>query len=159
MTGAVRELCALAILCGAVMSVMPEGGVKRVAAIGCTAALLLTLVGAARSIETDALSLELARYRELASELSAQSREARDRLDRSVIEAEYGAYICSEAASLGLPEVRAEVTARWELPGVWLPYEVRLAGVRGDRERRRLEERIEAALGVPRERILWNDEA
>lgn len=159
MTGAIRELCALAILCGAVMSVMPEGGVKRVAAIGCTAALLLTAAGAVRGMDTKAFTLELARYRELSSELGAQSREARDRLDRSVIEEEYGAYICSEAASLGLTELRAEVTARWELPGLWLPYEARLTGAYGEAERRRLEERIEAALGVPRERIVWGDEA
>ena len=102
---------------------------------------------------------ELARYRELSEELRVQAGEARDRLDRSVIEAEYEAYICDEAAALGLPQLRAQVTARWDMAGVWLPYEVRLEGTGDVSLRRRIEERITAELGVPAERIIWDDEA
>ena len=63
------------------------------------------------------------------------------------------------AGLLGMKELRAEVTARWDLAGLWLPYEVRLGGVSDAALRRRLEERITAELGVPAERIIWNDES
>ena len=157
MTGVVRQLCALSIFCGAALCVMPEGGVKRLAGVACTAALLLCLASAVRGMEMKAYSLELSRYRELGAELSARGEEARDRLDRSVIEAEYGTYISDEAVRLGLPPLRVSVTARWELPGLWMPWEVRLGGTEDAAQRRRLTERLVAELGVAEERIVWDD--
>lgn len=158
MTAALRLLCALAVFCGALLSVMPEGSVKRIAAIGCTAAMLLAVLGALRELDPGDFTLELARYRELGRELAVRSEEVRDRLNRSVIEEEYEAYICDEAKRFGADGIRAEVTLRWDMAGVWLPYEVRLSG-RADRDAvARLRERIGAELGVPPERISWDDE-
>lgn len=159
MTEAIERLCALAIFCGVLLSVMPEGGVKRLAGIGCTAALLLTVLGAVRSVRTEDFTFELSRYRELSEELTASGEQARDKLDRSVIESEFETYISDEAALLSLPEPEASVTARWELPGLWLPYEVRLSGAYDAAARRRLSERIVAELGIPEERIVWTDES
>lgn len=159
MTGAIRQLCALAVFCGAVMSFMPEGGVRRMAAIGCTAAMLLSLAGALRPVEPEVFAPELGRYHELEQELTQRSDEARDRFSRSVIEAEYEAYVCDEAARLGVPGLHAQVTARWDLRGLYLPWEARLSGTHDETLRRRLAARIEAELGIPGERIIWNDEA
>lgn len=158
MSAAIGRLCALAVFCGAVLCVMPEGGVKRISAVGCTALLLLSVFSAVKALDIASLTPDLARYRELSEELKANAAEQRDRLDRRVIEAEYAAYICDEAAALGCAELHAEVTARWDLSGYWLPYEVRLGGVVDVSARQRLNERIEAALGVPAERIVWEDE-
>ena len=38
MHGVIREVCALSVFCGLAMSIMPEGSVKRVAGVLCTAA-------------------------------------------------------------------------------------------------------------------------
>ena len=96
--------------------------------------------------------------RELEQELTERSGELRDSLNRSVIEREYEAYICDEAARLGIPELQAKVTARWDMAGYFLPYEVHLTADCGERERRALTDRIEAELGIPKERIIWDDE-
>ena len=157
MTEGVARLCALAILGGVLMSLMPEGGVRRVAAIGCTAALLLTAVNLAGKTDPGVFSFDLARYHELSEELTANAQEARDRLDRSVIEAEYESYICDEAARLGIEELDAAVTARWDMAGLYLPWQVELSGQCGEREKLRLTERITAELGVPEERVIWTD--
>lgn len=155
----IKQLCALAVFCGAIMSIMPEGGVRRITAIGCTAALSLTLVGALRAVDAESFTLELARYRELGAELLEHSDEVRDKLNRSVIEAEYEAYICDEAARLGIAELSVKVTARWDMNGLWLPHEVRLAANCDDQSRRRLDAVIEAELGIPGERIIWDYES
>lgn len=158
MTGLIGRLCALSVFCGLVMSLMPEGGAKRMAAIGCTAALLLTLSGALQEVKPELFLPELAYYRELEQELTERSGELRDSLNRSVIEREYEAYICDEAARLGIPGLQAKVTARWDMAGYFLPYEVHLTADCGERERRALTDRIEAELGIPKERIIWDDE-
>ena len=158
MMSAIRQLCALAVFSGVLMSVMPEGGSKRIAAIGSTAALLLTLLGAVREITPDAFAPELARYRALEQELTERSDEIRDSLNRSVIEGEYEAYICDEAGRLGIPEMEARVTARWDMSGYFLPYEAHLRADADARARLALNARIEAELGIPEERICWNDE-
>ena len=101
MTAALRLLCALAVFCGALLSVMPEGSVKRIAAIGCTAAMLLAVLGALRELDPGDFTLELARYRELGRELAVRSEEVRDRLNRSVIEEEYEASLGDAALGYG----------------------------------------------------------
>ena len=156
MTGGVARLCALAIFGGVLMSLMPEGSVRRIAAIGCTAALLLTAVNLAGKTDPGVFSFDLARYHELSEELTANAQEARDRLDRSVIEAEYESYICDEAARLGIRDLRADVTARWDLAGLYLPWQVELTGSCSESERQKLTERITAELGVPGEMVVWN---
>ncbi len=157
MMTSVGRLCALAILGGVLLSLMPEGGVRRIAGIGCTAVLLLTAVNAVQETDWSAFRIEIARYHELSEELAADGRDARDKLDRSVIEAEYESYICDEAARLGIVELHAEVTARWDMAGLWLPYEVQLWGSCGEHEKKELTGHIKAELGVAGERVIWHD--
>ena len=57
----IRELCAVSLLCGAALSILPEGGVKRVAEILCTASLILTVISPIRELDLDVLALENAR--------------------------------------------------------------------------------------------------
>ncbi len=109
MSGAIREICALSILCGAAMSIMPEGGAKRVAGI-LTAAILLT------AILTPLRSIDLESYALLA-----------ERLNRAVIEREYETYIMDKANEMGIDIKEADVEVQWSTEKVWLPYSACIA--------------------------------
>lgn len=156
MTEGVKQICALAIFCGVAMSLMPEGGVKQVAGIGCAFILILSLIGAVKELGLSAYSLEMAKYRELGREISESADEARDRLNRKVIEQECETYILDKAAELGIQELTATVTARWSMEGVWLPYTVSLQGLWTEAQRERLSGRIEAELGIVRASQEWS---
>ena len=63
MHGVIREVCALSVFCGLAMSIMPEGSVKRVAGVLCTAALLITVLTPLRDFDMDSYALLLAKYK------------------------------------------------------------------------------------------------
>ena len=49
----IRQLCALSLLCGAALSILPEGGVKRVAEVVCTASLIVALVNPLKALDME----------------------------------------------------------------------------------------------------------
>lgn len=158
MMSGIRQLCALAVFSGFVLCITPEGSVKRLTAICCTLAMLLCLTGSLRDFSLDDYSLELAKYRELEQELSQSGDEARDKLNRRVIEQECEAYITDKAAELGLRIDDLRVTARWSMDGVWIPYRVELRATGEAGRRERLAGLLEAELGIPRKRQDWRED-
>ena len=72
----IRQLCALSLLCGAALSILPEGGVKRVSEVVCTASLIIAIVSPLKALDMDAYALESARRHELESSLTADAEAA-----------------------------------------------------------------------------------
>ena len=93
----IRQLCALSLLCGAALSVLPEGGVKRVAEVVCTASLIVALVSPLKALDMGTYALESAKRHELETALTVGAEAAEQRLNRLVIEQEYEAYIMDKA--------------------------------------------------------------
>ena len=93
MSGVIREICALSILCGVAMSITPEGGVKRVMGILSSAVLLIAILTPVRQFDFESYALELAKYKNSEAALSASGVDINERLNRLVIEDEYQAYI------------------------------------------------------------------
>lgn len=154
----IRELCAVSLLCGAALSILPEGGVKRVAEILCTASLILAVISPIKEIDMDAYALESARLHELETSLAQQGQEAGERINRLVIEQEYEAYIMDKARELGVNDLTADVEVQWSMEGFWMPYGVKLISNCGDSERERLSQLLVSDLGIPYERQRWNSE-
>lgn len=155
MDGMIRELCMLSIFCGAAMSITPEGTVKRVSAILCTAAMLICVLSPFKTLDMDVYARMKARYRESEARLSADAEELRARLDRLVIEEECRAYIMDKAADIGLALSEASVAARWSSDGTWLPHGVKLSAENDRAKRAALEDILAAELGISKERIEW----
>ena len=152
----IRQLCALSVFCALALSLMPEGNVKQVSAIGCSLLLILSLANAIGRMDLSAYSLELARYREKEQEILQRADETRDLLDRRVMEQECEAYIWDKASQLGIRLTEVSVTARWSMEGFWQPYSAALRADCGEGQRQRLAERIEAELGIALERQEWS---
>ena len=140
----IRELCAVSLLCGAALSILPEGGVKRVAEILCTASLILAVISPLKELDMDAYAL--------------QGQEAGERLNRLVIEQAYEAYILDKAKELNIELSGAEVEVQWSLEGFWMPWGVELSSGCGQEDRQKLSGILESDLGIPYERQRWNSE-
>ncbi|MCR5664798.1 MAG: hypothetical protein K6G17_08015 [Oscillospiraceae bacterium] len=157
MENAIRQLCAVSILCGVALSLMPEGGVRRAAALGCTGALVLTVLNAAGGFDTEIYAAELARCREESARLAAESEAGAERLNRLVIERECAQYIEERAAALGIGGCRAELTARWSMDGFWVPWEAQISvSACSEQQARSLSDAIRSELGIPTERQAWS---
>lgn len=155
MHGVIREVCALSVFCGLAMSIMPEGSVKRVAGVLCTAALLITVLTPLRDFDMDSYALLLAKYKEEETALTARGEEINERLNRLVIEQEYEAYIMDKAAEKNVAVKEAEVEAQWSTEGLWVPYTAEISSDAPPSQRAMLTEAIKTDLGIPEERITW----
>ena len=151
----VSQICALSVLCGLALSLAPEGSVKKVTALGCSALLLLCLATEFKSLDYSQYSLELARYRELGTEMTEDTMARVGRLERRVIEQECADYIEKQAQRLGAASLTASVTARWDTEGLWVPERVTLAGSANADQKERLRQLIAAELGVDDRHQEW----
>ena len=154
--GLIRRLCAMSILCGAAMSIAPEGTVKRMLAIVCSAALVSAAAEPLIGLDLSAYALELARYERRQEEFLDANAELNDQLNRLVIEERYEEYIKDKAGQHGWSPDRIKVTVQWSTEGLWVPYALEISGSGNESGRRALSGVIEAELGIPAERQQWS---
>lgn len=155
MSTMIRELCALSILFGVIMGIIPEGGVKRITGILCSAILIIVVLTPIKSIDIDSYALLLTQYREQEAQLTARADEINSRLNRAVIVEEYEAYIMDKAEELGIDVKEARVEVQWSTEAVWVPYSVSVTANADISLRRVFEDKLMAELGIPQERVKW----
>lgn len=154
----IRALCAVSLLCGAALSILPEGGVKRVAEILCTASLILAVLSPIRELDFETYAVKNARLHELEASIAQNGQEAGERLERLVIEGEYETYIMDKAGELGIDNLKTDVEVQWSLDGFWIPYGVALSAECDDESREKLSYILVSDLGIPYERQRWSSE-
>ena len=154
----IRQLCALSLLCGAALSILPEGSVKRVAEVVCTASLIVALVNPLKALDMESYALESAKRQERETALISGAEATQQRLNRLVIEQEYEAYIMDKAMEMGFDGLVAEVEVQWSLDGLWMPYAVSLSGDCSRSGKEQLAALMTADLGIPYERQRWDSE-
>lgn len=108
------------------------------------------------TLDRDILSRAFSEYRSTETELLEGLEEREKELLRPYIEERTQAYILDEAQTLGIRELSCAVTVKWR-EGSWVPYEVELTGSATAQQRRLLEEKIDAELGIPAERQRWHE--
>ena len=151
----IRQLCMLSVFCGAAMSLCPEGGVRKIMKVLCTAVLMTALLSPLKKTDMSRFALETARLRELEAGMAEKGAEAEKRLSRPVIEQQYETYIMDKAADMGLNIQEAEVGVQWSSEGFWVPYSADIK-YSGSREIcSRLASAVESELGIPEERQSW----
>lgn len=158
MSTMIRELCALSILFGVIMGIIPEGGVKRITGILCSAILIIVILTPIKSIDIDSYALLLTQYREQEAQLTARADEINSRLNRAVIVEEYEAYIMDKAEELGIDVKEARVEVQWSTEAVWVPYSVSVTANADISLRRVFEDKLMAELGIPQERVKWQSD-
>lgn len=155
MTELVERLCVLSVIFGLALSLMPEGGVKKLTPVVGAAALLLCLLDGVTTVDTAGLLMDTAHYRELSASLTADAEALQARLDRRVIEQECEAYIEDKAEALGIQLLSVRVTVVWSAEGFWLPEAVSVSGRWSETARARLAGLMETELAIPAEKQEW----
>ena len=154
MRDCVREICILSIFCGAVISLCPECGVKKILCVLETVVLMANILNAFRNMDMSVYSVQLARFHEREKELLQEADDIRDRLDRLVIEDEYASYVERKAETAGVFPDEVVIQARWSKEGLWIPASSRIC-IRTEKEREQLSRILEGELGIPAERQEW----
>jgi stage III sporulation protein AF len=153
----VLSLTGAALLAAFALALTPEGRVRRVTRLLAGVVLALALVRPLADFDFDGYAASLAVSRDAAATAADGWEDAGKRLERTLIEAESAAYISDRAAELGLRVEAVSVTAKWGDALCWYPYEATLRSGTDDLARRALEARIASELGIPPERLHWED--
>lgn len=151
MASLVKEVCVLSILFGIVLSLSPEGNVKKITNILCSVILISVLISPIIDFDYKNYSLELTKYRDREREFLQNSIEQNKNINRSVIEQECQTYILDKAQQLNIYDAEPKVTVQWSTEGFWLPYAVEIKHEYCSE----LAELIEADLGIPQTRQHW----
>lgn len=155
MTGVLRDwilgLAGAAVFCSVCSAVTPEGSVKRVQKLLCGVVMALSLISPLAELDMSGYSLNLARCRSQAEEISASAREISDSLSRTFIEERCAAYILDKARLSGTEPDSVTVRAQWSAEGVWYPVEAEIFGEFDEG----LSEKIEEELGIPAQNQHW----
>lgn len=154
----IRQLCAMSLLCGAALTLTPQGGAKRVTEILCTAVLVLTVLSPLKELDIDAYALSNAKYRETEAELFRKGEDAGERLNRLVIEREYESYIMDKGKNLGLTITKVKIQAEWSLDGLWIPYGAEVYVQGNSTAKDELGRILREDLGIPFERQQWYED-
>ena len=149
----IRQICILAIFCGAVESLAPEGSVKRALHFVCAVVLLSCALGGWHELDLGALQELSDDYAVRELELADRGEAIREETERIVIAKSYAAYIWDKAEALGLEleDVQVELTQRSD--GLYVPMRVEIRSGETAEALAPLRDAIETAFAAPE--LLW----
>ena len=151
----VREVCMLSVLFGVLLAITPEGSIKKISAVVCSAALITVVLSSVKETDLSVYCEEAARSREKSAAISRNAQDSTQRLSRLVIERECEAYIIDRAESIGIDGLSVKINARWSGEGFWLPESAVLSAACEEGKKALLGEILETELGVRREKQTW----
>lgn len=129
----------------------PEGSVKKLLNMLCSVVLMSAFIFGVKDLDFQVYSMELAKYQQREAEFLEKNEAAYNRLNRTVIEQHYAAYILDKAQQLNMGDAEVKVSVQWSTEGFWVPYSFET-----NREYcSELAEYIEAELGIPAQRQQW----
>ena len=114
-------LAGAAIFCAVITELCPSGSTKKVLKLMCSVVMSMALLTPFINTQLPSYSLNMAKYRAQAEEISSSAKENAENYSRSIIEEQCRAYILDKALALGLDVKDAEVRLRWNEGGFWYP--------------------------------------
>lgn len=139
-----------ALLAAVVDALMPKGAVKQVGKVVCGLVLLCAVLRplTGNEIVWDTTAL----HRQSTQQLNPE--QGGERMLKTLIERECGAYIVDKAAEQGVT-CQAQVECEAGQQGVWLPSRVKISGQAQERERNSLCAVICREFGIAPEQVTW----
>ena len=141
------------LLAAMALALCPKGRVREVTRLVCGIVCALAVADPLIKLDTDRLASAIAEYSQQAEILAEDGEEEGKMLERTYIEEECAAYICSKAAQRGVSAAGASVQARWDDEAlIWVPWSAAVEAAYSAE----LSALIEQDLGIPAERQEWN---
>lgn len=151
----IKKVCVISILCGAADYLCPDGLVRTVMKIICSAAVIVTMLTSYTQLDTTEYAVDMAKYRAKQDEILQNGEDKREELDRLVIASECEAYIKDKAVQYGAVISQIEVCLEWSREGVWVPCSLR--GCALNEESCRIAGEIaKTELGIASEKQEWS---
>ena len=155
MSEALRHVIALSFIGSAVLFFCPEGGVKRVLRVLCTAMLAAEILSPIQAIDYNVFSAVEARFSSAEAELLQSAGKSEKMLKRAFFKQNCEEYVKGKAGQLGLKilELRFELQENGE--DSWQPVAVTVHAAGAGESAELLSRLIREDLGVPIERQVW----
>ena len=157
--GYLLSIVAVCLLTALARSLIPEGGVRRVASVVCALLLVLCALSPLLQLDIDAVAQSLARIQmeneTLRTGVAVKNRE----LVSQIIKQNTQAYILDKADEIGAELSEVTVTAQWSSDGYWYPHEAEIVSSAADDQKSRLSDYIQTQLGISISDQNWSDEA
>lgn len=157
MVAALREwitsVVVVTLLLSVTQTLLPEGGVRRIASFTGGLLLLVALLHPVLGADLKRLEWELEPYRAAVRDRQEELEEAGEKELSALIAQRTAAYIWDKAEELGL-QVAVRVTVEPDENGVPVPAAVEVTGPPSEA----LADYLERELGISRERQDWKDE-
>ena len=147
-----KTLVGLSFFAGAVLYLCPEGSVRRVLKLLCTAILTAAVLSPLRTFDYDLLSLEEARFAVAETEISNRAELTGDRMKKLLMQDNCKNYILMQGQELGLNINKAVIEVRQDENGQWLPYAAEIDAVGLSAAAEELSRLLNSELGIPTER-------
>ena len=154
----ILELSVIAVVCGAVMSVIPEGGTKKVSQILSTAILIMSILNLAGETNLEDYVSRASDLNELENAFSENFEESEQDLTCLVIKDRCIEYIMDKADEydIKLSDVRIQMYQSQEKE--YIPYSIDIIGQWENLSKNDMAELIDLELGIPQERQYWHHE-
>ena len=155
MNEALRNVISLSFIGSAVLFFCPEGGVKRVLRVLCTAMLAAEIIAPIRVIDYNVFSAVEARFSSAEAELLQNAGRSERTLKRVFFEQNCEEYVKGKAGQLGLKVL--ELTFEFQENGEdsWQPVAITVHAAGAGESAELLSRLIRDDLGVPIERQVW----
>lgn len=145
-------VAAVVLLLSVVQLLIPEGPLRETAALIGGLILLTVLLRPVLEIDFSDARTAIPSFRAYVEQRQAELESAQTETLAELIESETAAYISDKAEELRLT-LQIRVMAKVDPSGVPIPTRVEISGGRSDE----LSRWIEAELGIPKERQVWNE--
>lgn len=155
----VLKLSVISVVCGAAMSISPEGGYKNICRILCTSILILCILSSLQEHRIVDYT-DMSRYIEHARQSFLENTgEIEKNLTKQVMTARLEEYILEKAHGEGIDDLSVCVEVRLNDENIWLPACVELSGIYTQAQKRSLSEIIHKDLGISTDEQYWLDKA
>ena len=158
MQALLRELIGLSVLTGALLQLCPEGGVKRVSQVLCTAVLSLAVLSHLGGTEREKLLPVSAGAAAASTGIEESGASVSRELSRRYLQEEYTEYITRQAEALGMDTLTVNLTVEQDAGGQWLPHAAELTGSFDLWQKEALTKALAEDLGIPTERQVWHED-
>lgn len=149
-----------AAVCAVCSSLTPEGRVKKATELVFGIVMIIAIISPLKALDFEVYSISAEKYKLRSEELVAEGNEARENLDRRIIERKYAAYILDKAEKSGVTPLAVNVQCRWSNDGYWYPsgVEITLASQSDEEKCIAVKSAVEAELGIDATHQIWRVE-
>lgn len=153
----IRSVVAVSAVCAVCCALTPEGRPKKACRIVFGIVMVIAIIAPLKELDFREYSISAEKYKLRAEQLVASASEAKENLDRRIIEEKYEAYILDKAQNCGVTPCSVTVNCAWSNEGYWYPdkLEVVLNSQEDEVKCEAVKRSAECELGIDGSRQIW----